>query len=36
MLGFLNITIIDVIDIILVAFLIYQCFRLVPNRLICP
>lgn len=31
MLGFLNITIIDVIDIILVAFLIYQCFRLLKG-----
>lgn len=31
MLGFLNITIIDIIDIILVAFLIYQCFRLLKG-----
>ena len=31
MLSFLNITIIDVIDIILVAFLLYQCLRLLKG-----
>ena len=31
MLGFLNISVIDIIDIILVAFLIYQCFRLLKG-----
>ena len=31
MLGFLNISIIDIIDIILVAFLLYQCFRLLKG-----
>lgn len=31
MLGFLDITIVDIIDICLVAFLIYQCFRLLKG-----